>query len=134
MLYTPISKGRSQLLAVHFATPDNSWHGTLKTLRYQQYGKKGLPEDQSLWIKMLIEAMNWPHNPTATYMGVWPESDPIGFRQANHRALLDEINRSLPESVALIGSDAIRTSAPPCLDERIGQGIAAAQRIAATIN
>jgi protoporphyrinogen oxidase len=94
---------------------------------------KGLPEDQSQWITALIEAMNWPRNPAATHIGVWAESDPVMFKQAHHSTVLDEINQSLPKKVAWVGSDTIRSPAPPGLDERVWQGIAAARQIAANL-
>jgi protoporphyrinogen oxidase len=111
----------------------NPEHGGILQADIRYDAGNGLPEDQSQWVNKLIKAMNWPRNPAATHMGLWPESDPAIFRQPDHSALLGEINRSLPESMALVGSDYVLSSAPPRLDERIEQGIAAARRIAAIL-
>ena len=89
----------------------------------------GIPEEQTL-LGDTVETMAWPEQPVVHHTGAWPESDPAMFRDDGFIELLAEVNRGLPDRVALIGSDYIPSKHPPCLDQRIRQGIEAAQRVA----
>lgn len=88
--------------------------------------EKGLSADV---VGELAALMGWPLNPAADHIAIWPESDPIMWVDDEHSTTMRRIARMLPDGVALAGSDYIATGAAPCLDERIAQGQAAAQRI-----
>jgi hypothetical protein len=89
----------------------------------------GFPEEQAL-VDQAVATMAWPEKPIAQHIGAWSESDPVMFRDDDFIDLLAEVNHLLPDRVALIGSDYIPSKHPPGLDQRIRQGVDAAQRVA----
>lgn len=89
----------------------------------------GLPDEQTL-VDQAVAAMDWPEKPIAQHIGAWSESDPVMFRDDDFIAMLAEVNRLLPDRVALVGSDYIPSPHPARLDQRIRQGVDAAGRVA----
>ncbi|PJF21809.1 MAG: hypothetical protein CUN56_09200 [Phototrophicales bacterium] len=77
----------------------------------------------------LAALMGWGLNPAADHIARWNESDPIMWRQSDHVENMHRIQALLPMGVALIGSDYIPTNKPPHIDERIRQGLQAAQAL-----
>ena len=75
--------------------------------------------------------MGWPQNPVVGHTGVWPEADPVMWRDPDHAVSMAALQALLPDGVALAGSDYIPAAHPPRLDERIAAGQAAAKRVLA---
>ncbi len=78
--------------------------------------------------------MGWDLNPVTEAVSSWEESDPLMWRQPEHISTIEGIRALLPDGVALAGSDYVAKAAPPTLQDRIDQGKAAAQRVAAWLN
>jgi hypothetical protein len=74
----------------------------------------------------LAALMGWPLSPAAGHISAYQSASSMMRSSPEHIHNIREINRLLPDGVALAGSDYILTSAPPRLDERIEQGITAA--------
>jgi hypothetical protein len=89
----------------------------------------GLPDEQIL-VDRVVAEMAWPKKPVAQHIGAWSESDPVMFHNDDFIAMLAEVNRLLPDRVALVGSDYIPSNHPSYLDQRIRQGVDAAGRVA----
>lgn len=85
-------------------------------------------------LQILIATMGWSPAPIVSHTAQWAESDPIMWRDPEHPKNIEAIQQLLPDGVALAGSDMIPTNAPPCIDQQIAQGIAAAKRIASFLN
>jgi protoporphyrinogen oxidase len=85
-------------------------------------------------LESLITAMGWSPAPIASHTAHWAESDPIMWRNPKHPKNIEAIQQLLADGVALAGSDMIPTNDPPCIDQQIAQGIAAARRIASFLN
>lgn len=77
----------------------------------------------------LAALMGWPHNPTADHIATWTESDPIMWKDPAHIENQALIQQRLPDGIALIGSDYVQTARPPRLDERLYQGVLAAEML-----
>jgi len=93
-----------------------------------RYTLDDLPDDPAGRIAAL---MGWPLNPDADLIAYWPEADPIMWRDPAHSRTIEMIQSLLPDNVALIGGDYIPARHAPYLDERIQQGIDAANKIIA---
>lgn len=87
-----------------------------------------LPQDPVGEVAM---AMKWEINPDADHIATWETSDPCMWRDGHHAQTMTMIQQLLPEGIALAGSDYVATNRPPCLDERLRDGILAARRIMA---
>jgi predicted NAD/FAD-dependent oxidoreductase len=90
-----------------------------------------LPQDP---MGELAALMRWPLNPQADHIATWPESDPANWRLTDHPRMLQTVQQLLPAGVALAGSDYVPANHAPRLDDRIQQGIIAAQRIIRYLN
>lgn len=79
-------------------------------------------------VKTLQDQLGWPKS-VVSCVNHWPEADPLTCLIPGHRENMDAIERLLPESVALVGSDyrALR------FEERVTQGRDAARNIAASL-
>ena len=100
-----------------------------------QAGIRMEPDEQPADLMGELAAlMRWPLNPDADHIATWAESDPANWRLGDHADTIATINRLLPRGVALVGSDYIPTNQSPRLDERIQQGIQAAQRVIRHLN
>ena len=97
-------------------------------LRYEP--EHGLPDDP---VGELAALLDWPLNPLADYIGVWPDGETIMWKDEHHADRLRAVQALLPDSVALCGSDYIPTGQMPRLDERIAQGTQAARQVIATL-
>ena len=86
--------------------------------------------NDTAWVSPVIRSLRLPDTPLAAHIGFWPESDPALWRDSHFVERMAEINRLLPAGVALAGSDYIPARRPPCLDERLRQGVLAAQKVA----
>lgn len=90
---------------------------------------KGLSPDV---VGELAALMDWPLNPVVERVSTWSESDPLMWLRDEFAQTMDVIRHLLPDGVALAGSDYIVTGDHrPTLQERIDQGISAAQRVMA---
>lgn len=90
----------------------------------------GRIESATQLVSFLCEQFNLP-TPLTYHLGYWAEADPISCYDDNHSEWVHAIRAQLPQGIALIGSDYC-LSAPVSLgvnrlDERIQQGISAAQ-------
>ncbi len=85
-----------------------------------------LPDDP---IGQTAALMDWPLNPTTDHIATWSESDPVMWLDPSHAHNMDAIFHLLPPGVGLAGGDYIAAAHPPRLDERVGQGVAAARRV-----
>jgi len=95
-------------------------------IRYDPH--KGLSPDI---VGEFSALMGLPLNPLIEQVRVWPESDPIMWLDETHARTMDEIHHLLPEGVALAGSDYVVTQGhAPTLNDRIMQGLAAAEKVA----
>lgn len=73
----------------------------------------------------LAAAMRWPLNPVMQRVDYWPTAHPLTCLQPDHAATMETIDRLLPPTVALAGSDYRARG----IDERVAHGRAAARRV-----
>jgi hypothetical protein len=86
----------------------------------------GVPDDP---VTQVTQMMDWPVQPAASLVQVWPEAKPVSWKKAEHVRMMRAIESHLPPNVGLCGSDYLSQRHAPTLDGRIRQGIAAAQRV-----
>lgn len=77
-------------------------------------------------IAELQKDMGWPADVAAAQVSYWPESHCLNLYHESHDRLVEEVQRGLPDGVALIGSD----YAGWRIEDRIHQAQAAARQIA----
>ena len=78
-------------------------------------------------IAELQKDMGWPATHVVARVDHWPQSHCLTAHEPNHVETLNAIDALLPDGVALVGSD----YRGYLLEDRVEQGIAAAQKIAA---
>lgn len=93
-------------------------------LRYEL--DHGIPQDA---VGEMAALMGWPLNPLADHIGLWMDGETVMWRDPAHVDRLGAVQALLPDTVALCGSDYIPMNTPPRLDERVTQGVMAAQKI-----
>lgn len=95
-------------------------------IRYDPH--KGLSPDI---VGEFSALMGLPLNPLIEQVNVWTESDPIMWLDENHARTMAEVGYLLPDGVALVGSDyVVSTERPPTLNDRVEQGLKAAEKVA----
>jgi protoporphyrinogen oxidase len=104
-----------------------------------QFGMRIDPEhrlSQEDLIAFLCEEFYLPV-PLTSHVAFWAEADPVSCYEDRHAERIQAIRAQLPDGIALVGSD--YTLTPPValgiarLEERIQQGIHAAQQVLATL-
>lgn len=76
-------------------------------------------------VREVTRFMRWPSDPVVTRVDHWPESHSLSYYTPQHEATMTEIERLLPEGVALAGSD-YRAAR---FEDRVLHGQQAAQKL-----